>query len=287
MPIFLDRHNIPDATSEDLERDHERDLAVQSAYDVKFLTYWFDPCDGTGICLVDAPNEEAILKVHEASHGNIPHEIIMVDLAEVEAFLGRTTDPDPITLPDGDTKPGPVDSALRAILFTDLKDSTTIMQQQGHIVAIQLLEQHDNIIENSIKTHDGRVVKHTGDGYMASFASLSNAVKCGIAIQRAFANFNEQQPKIPMHVRVGINAGLPIERGNDLFGTTVQLAARICNHAKPDQILVAGVVRELCEDETIKTQCLDAGRATLKGFVSAVQLYEVRWTQETEPTASN
>ena len=158
MPRYMDRHNIPTATSEDLARAHEQDLVVQGEYDTKFLTYWFDPADGTGICLVEAPNRDAIAAVHRAAHGNVPSEIIEVDLEEARAFLGRVGDPEPVVQTSGETVPGPIDSPLRAIMFTDLQDSTSQLQHLGHLRAIEALEEHDRIIAAGVEAHSGSVV---------------------------------------------------------------------------------------------------------------------------------
>lgn len=277
MPIYIDRHNVPSATHEDLVNAHELDLAVQSEHGVKFLTYWFDPRDGTAICLVDAPSKEALEEVHRAAHGGVPAEIIEVRLTDVLALLGRVTDPEPVVTASGEMTIPPVDSALRAILFTDLKDSTSMMNLMGQFKGLEALERHDRIITHTVEAYGGTVVKHTGDGFMASFPVLAESVKCAINIQQQLAAYNAEVPDLPLHVRIGINAGLPIERGGDLFGSVIQLASRVCAHADPDRILVAGIMRELCEDSTLHASFRDAGRYFAKGFISAVQLYEVRW----------
>jgi class 3 adenylate cyclase len=279
MPRYMDRHNIPTATSEDLARAHELDLAVQGQYDTKFLTYWFDPTDGTGICLVEAPDREAIAAVHRAAHGDVPSEIIEVDLATVHAFLGRVGDPEPVVSESGEVVPGAVDSPLRTIMFTDLQDSTSQLQHLGHLRAIEALEEHDRIVTTGVAAHSGAVVKNTGDGFLASFAAVEDALRCAVALQRAIHAHNQSVADVPLHIRVGLNAGLPIDRGGDLFGTAVQLAARVCAEARPDQILAAGVMRDLCSDAELHDGFRDAGRVTLKGFVSAVQLYEVSWRE--------
>jgi len=284
MPRFMDRHNIPSATSEDLAKAHALDLSVQSQYETKFLTYWFDPADGTGICLVEAPNREAIEQVHRAAHGNVPSDIIEVDLDSVQAFLGRVSDPEPVMLASGEVVPGPVDSALRVIMFTDLQDSTSQLQHMGHVKAIEALEAHDRIVTAAVAAHGGNVVKNTGDGFLVSFSSVEDSLRCAVALQRDIAAHNVELPTLPLRVRIGLNAGLPIERGGDLFGSAVQLAARVCAEAKPDQIVVTGVMRDLCASESLLASFQDIGRATLKGFVSAVQLYALPWEGEGAPT---
>ncbi len=276
MPIFMDRHNVQGATDDAVHTAHMKDLEIQAKYQVRFLTYWFDSRRGSVFCLVDAPNEEAVRKVHGEAHGLIPSEIIPVDLNNVEAFLGRIADPQEETAPSSKEQ-HPIDSAFRSVMFTDLQDSTSMSRKIGDIAAIDLLEQHDQIIRKALEANGGREIKHTGDGVMAAFTDVPSSVRCAVAIQRAFKQFNVTKPRLPLHVRIGLNAGEPVERNQDLFGMTVQLAARVCSHCDPEQVLVAGIIFELCKGENLEVVFSDSGKAHFKGFEHAIQLYKVGW----------
>ena len=81
---------------------------------------------------------------------------------------------------------------------------------------------------------------------MASFASAAAAVRCATRIQRELAQYRQDNAAHPIKVRIGAAAGEPVEHRNDLFGSTVQLAARLCSHAEPEQILVSSVIADLC-----------------------------------------
>ena len=109
-----------------------------------------------------------------------------------------------------------------------------------------LLGVHNTIVRDALTAEGGHEVKHTGDGIMASFVSAAAAVRCATRIQRALAKHRKEHLEHPLKVRIGAAAGESVEREHDLFGATVQLAARLCSHAQPDQILVSGVVAELC-----------------------------------------
>ena len=89
MPIFMDRHYIEWAIRQALVDAHEKDLALQGDYQIEFLTYRFDEERHTAFCLVDAPNEEAITSAYNHAYGDIPHELLEVERAIVETFLGR------------------------------------------------------------------------------------------------------------------------------------------------------------------------------------------------------
>ena len=175
-----------------------------------------------------------------------------------------------------EAKPEPVEpGAFRTVLFTDMEGSTSLTQQVGDAKAQDVLHVHNAIVRDALKAHSGTETKHTGDGIMASFASASRALECAIDIQRGFAQHSESNPDTPIRVRIGLNAGEPVAEEEDLFGTAVQLAARVCDRAEPGQILASNVVQELAAGKGFTF--VDNGEATLKGFDKPVRLHEVRW----------
>ena len=112
-----------------------------------------------------------------------------------------------------------------------------------------------------------------GDGFMASFASVTSAVDCAIALQLAFAAREGE----PLQVRVGLNAGEPIEEDGDLFGATVILASRIAAKAGAGEILVPDTVRGLLSGKGFVFG--DRGEFVPKGFDEGVRLWDVRWQE--------
>jgi class 3 adenylate cyclase len=169
-------------------------------------------------------------------------------------------------------------SSLVTILFTDMEGSTTLTQRLGDAKAQEVLRTHNTIIRDALKAHSGSEIKHTGDGIMASFTSASGALECAIAIQRALAAHNESNPDTPLRVRIGLNAGEPVAEEDDLFGTAVQLAARIAAKAEGEEILVSDTLRGLVAGKGFLFS--DRGDVALRGFEDPVRLYEVRWAEE-------
>ena len=278
MPIYMDRHEIKGTSAAQVAEAHKKDLEIQDKYGCKALTYWFDEANGTTFCLIEAPEKEALVEMHHEAHGDVPNNIIEVHPEAVKAFLGRIEDPPAPTESAESTIDKPlIESAFRTILFTDMEGSTTMTTRLGDSKAMELLRTHDAIIRDAIKTHNGNEVKHTGDGFMISFSSVSRAVEFAISIQRSFASYNKKDPATPINLRIGITAGEPVTEGQDLFGSTVQLAARICNHAKPEQILVTRVIQDLCIGK--KLPFSDQGEIQLRGFDELVRLYEVTWQE--------
>lgn len=266
MPIFLDRHDMVEQSAEETARLHIKDLEIQDQYGVKFLTYWYDAERKTTFCLVDAPNKETADKVHAKAHGHVANQMIEVELSAVEAFLGRIQDPPSAKMRAID------DSAFRSIMFTDMVGSTEMTERLGDTMAVELLRVHDAIVRRSLEQHGGSEVKHLGDGIMASFDHVPDSVACAVKIQQALASYNENS-KIPIHVRVGIHAGEPVQEGDDLFGSVIQMAARICNVAQANAILVSRDVKDACAGTGLEFE--DSGSRTLKGFAEAVQLFSL------------
>jgi len=260
----MDRHDLPGATAEDVARAHVADLEVQDRFGVQYTTYWFDPINESAFCLVHAPSKEAAETVHREAHGLVAGQVIDVDERAVREFLGQIVEPTP-----GDPW---VATAFRAVLFTDIANSTTLTQALGDARAMQIVRDHDDVVRRAIEARGGQVVKHTGDGIMASFLSVTRALETAAALQREFADRN-RDAEVPFDVRVGIAAGEPVTAHDDLFGATVQLAARLCSVAEPGATLVSGAVRELAVGKGFKFE--DVGELVLKGFDEPARAYRL------------
>ena len=172
-------------------------------------------------------------------------------------------------------------SGVRTILFTDIVGHTEMMGRLGDAAGRDALREHERITREVLKANGGDEVKSMGDGFMASFGSVTGAVECAIALQRAFAERNSkletQKSDAEISVRIGLNAGEPIEEGGDFFGATVIMASRIAAEAAGGEILVADTVRGLCSGKGFLFA--DRGENVLRGFEDAVRLYEVRWAE--------
>jgi class 3 adenylate cyclase/pimeloyl-ACP methyl ester carboxylesterase len=199
------------------------------------------------------------------------------------------------------------DVGLRTILWTDLVEHTQMMTRLGDERGRQVLREHERITREALKAHGGSEVKTMGDGFMASFTSVTKAVECALALQKAIDERNRgvgashprdettsrQREQItprddvptsvddsplpavePIAIRIGLNAGEPVEDEGDLFGTTVILAARIAAIADAGEILVSDVIRQLLSGKGFLFN--DRGEHPLKGFEEPVRVYEVR-----------
>lgn len=174
--------------------------------------------------------------------------------------------------------------AMRAILFTDIVGHTEMMSRLGDAKGRDVLREHERITRETLAEHGGAEVKAMGDGFMAWFSSAQKAVECAVALQRnlsrgpaSSAPKGEGSTIEGVSIRVGLNAGEPIEEDGDLFGTSVITASRICAQAGGGEIVVSDVVRQLVAGKGFEFS--DRGAVALKGFEEPVRLFEVRWRE--------
>src|SRR5919106_937218 len=132
MPMYMDRHDIPGMTPQELAAAHTLDVEVQERYGVRYHTYWFDPANGSVFCLAEGPTKEALEAVHEEAHGQLASTIVELDPnVPLNTLLGAMP-----KYPPGTAYEAP---AMRAILFTDLSGSveqTSRLGDEGHLVLL-------------------------------------------------------------------------------------------------------------------------------------------------------
>ncbi len=264
MPLFMDRHELPGTTTEEVAQAHSLDVAKAGVYGVRFLAYWFDADHNRAFCFADAPGPQEMSRFHEETHGFIPGQIIPVDEDSVLRFLGR------INEPVGDAA---VDPGLRTIMFTDLEGSTALLEGEGQAAYMVLLTEHDLIVRRALVASAGREVKHTGDGFMAAFDDVGQALACAVAIQHGFDARTASGGDPPLRVRIGLDAGEPVDRNADLFGATVTLARRICDAADAGQVLVSEPVRDLAATRGFDLRAVEPRE--LKGFAGTHRVFEL------------
>ena len=264
MPLYMDRHDTPGATAEEVAAAHAADIGVSAKHNVQFVSYFYDPNNEGVFCLANAPAAENLTAVHQESHGMLPNEIISVSEGDILRFLGGIQEP---------ANPAEAKNPFRAILFTDLEGSTSLLNEVGEQAFMDLLKEHDAVIRRSLVSAKGREIKHTGDGIMASFDDVAGSLDCSLAIQDGFTARTTDEGKRELKVRIGISAGEPVDHNDDIFGSAVNLAARICDAADAGQVLVSDVVRDLGVKSGFSFQ--EAEARALKGFSDPTQVFEL------------
>jgi class 3 adenylate cyclase len=158
------------------------------------------------------------------------------------------------------------DRILATVLFTDIVASTESVAALGDQQWRQRLDTHDQIVRDELTRAGGREVKHTGDGFLATFDGPARAINCARAINRHAAT-------IGVRIRTGIHVGECEQRGDDLAGIAIHTCARVCALAGPGQVVVTSTVRDLTAGSGI--DFIDFGTHTLKGVPDPRQLYQV------------
>jgi class 3 adenylate cyclase len=213
----------------------------------------------------------ARLTILEGLSGVLLYDESGATVTAIDEFLDEGTE-----VAAGAEPPPP--GSFRTIFFTDLVGHTEMMSRLGDAKGRDVLREHERITREVLKAHGGTEVKTMGDGFMASFGSVTKAVECAVALQRKFEERRVKGEVEELVVRVGLNAGEPIEEDGDLFGATVILASRIAAKAEGGEILVADTVRGLCSGKGFLFS--DRGEFVAKGFEEPVRVYEVSWQED-------
>src|SRR3954462_14561228 len=142
--------------------------------------------------------------------------------------------------PEGEKMLRVVESSFVTIMFTDVVGSTTLYDRYRDDEADARRARHFAVLREVVATHEGREVKSTGDGLMVAFTSAVAAVRCAVDMQRATTGTDGSPP-----IRVGLDAGEPLPDGEDLYGTPVIVASRLCESASGGEILASDIVRQI------------------------------------------
>jgi AraC-like DNA-binding protein len=240
MPIYMDVHIVPGVKAKDVAEAHRKDLLHQEEFECNCMTYWIDEKRESIFCLIEAPDKKAVEEMHNRAHGLIPNKVVEVNNTIVESFLGRIYDPADAVITDDGLKVFS-DSALRVLVVTKITDPVLLQYKLGRERAIELLNRQNDIIRKNITEFGGREAEHEGTGFIISFPSAAKAVSCALAIQTQIPHADAKETGF----RIGINAGEPIEKSNDLFGDTIKLADYLCSIAHDVQVAVTSKVKEL------------------------------------------
>ena len=177
----------------------------------------------------------------------------------------------------------PVERRLAAILTADMAGYSRLMGADEEGTHARLKAHRRALVDPKIAEHHGRIVKNTGDGLLAEFLSVVDAVRCAVEVQRGMAERNAATPSEQrIEFRVGINLGDVIVEGDDIFGDGVNITARLEALAEPGGICVSRVVRDQVRDK-LDFAFEDMGEQQVKNIARPVRVYRVRATASERP----
>src|SRR5690606_37250602 len=204
-------------------------------YGCNCMTFWFDQPRGHAFCLIEAPDKEAVIGMHNHAHGLVSHKIIQVNSNLVAAFLGRIQDPESLDeLSKSDIKAFYCDPAFRVLLVSDTLEFKLLAHKFGREKACELTSLLYEIVHQQVRQHEGQEIEMEGKGFVASFVLASQAVKCAIVIQKQLDVAAEI-----LHVNVGLHAGIPIAKSEELFGDTIRYARHLCIFERDKQVILS------------------------------------------------
>src|SRR5262245_3408220 len=167
-------------------------------------------------------------------------------------------------------------SAPVTLLFTDLVNSTELLQRVGDERAQRIFQAHHRLLKDIVAAHGGQEVKWLGDGLMTVFASAADAVRAAVAMQQAA---RRRAVGERLALRVGLHAGEALREETDYFGTPVVIARRLCEQTRAGQILASGVVVGLLAGRQA-FRFSEIGALDLTGLATPVTAYEVPYQQD-------
>ncbi len=158
-----------------------------------------------------------------------------------------------------------------AVVFTDLTGFSEFTAIRGDEAALEMLSLQEELIRDAIGSK-GRVVKNLGDGFLLWFDNVGDAVVSALCLQEKIDELPFEDD-MPMWVRIGINYGRPLLRGDDLIGHDVNVAARIVDLAQSGEVLVSQACTEKLTSELDDVYFDEVGPVVMKGIPDAVTLY--------------
>lgn len=165
--------------------------------------------------------------------------------------------------------------ATVTIMFTDLERSTSMVTNLGEREAYRVTTLHNQILREQFELYRGHEAKRLGDGFLVLFASARDALHSAIAIQRKLVA-TASEPYGPIRVRIGIHIGEVLWDENDIFGASVNFAARVMSEAQPGEILISALLREVIAPSG-EFEFGEERIVPLKGFRGLHKLTTLEW----------
>jgi TolB-like protein/class 3 adenylate cyclase len=163
---------------------------------------------------------------------------------------------------------------LTAILCADVYGYSRLMGQDEE-ATLRTLSLHRKIIDSLIEYHRGRFVNAAGDSVVAEFASVVNAVECAVAIQTTLKTENANLPlERRMEFRIGVNLGDVMAEGEQIYGSGVNVAARLEHLAEPGGICISGTVHEHLGNK-LALRYEDLGHQSVKNIAEPIRVFRV------------
>ena len=198
-------------------------------------------------------------RIPGAKHVELPGNDSLILAGDVDAVIDEVEE-----FLTGARQERPPDRVLATVMFTDIVDSTKKAGELGDRRWREVLERHDELVRQELRRHQGREVKTTGDGFLATFDGPARAIRCAMGI-------NEAVRTLGIEIRAGLHTGECEIRGDDVAGMAVHIGARVGARAEAGEVLVSSTVKDLVVGSGLSFS--DRGATELKGVPGEWRLF--------------
>lgn len=162
-----------------------------------------------------------------------------------------------------------------SILLVDIVNYTSITSRLNKDSFDKFHNIFDKLIKKTCKEYKGKIIKKIGDAFLIIFDSVTASIKCGIKLQKTFSKYRKKKKVQPIHIRVCINVGEVLIRKNDIYGSAVNIVAKIGKFVKSDEVVFSGVAYLAMDKSEIPFTHI--GTKFIKGLkMPPVRLFKVK-----------
>lgn len=252
----MDYHIFPGITVEEVKAAHITDKATQAKYGVKYHQFWVNKETGSIFCLIEGPNPEACIKVHEEAHGNVACNIIEVEPGMIKMFMGPNP---PVKQGIVYDRNGEIDPGFRFIMVLDIVAHTSLSNHSSMDKFILPKKPRKEAIK-IIRKFQGELVENlSDDSIIAVFMNSDQSFKCALTIQDLF-NKSLDKEEWNISFKIGLAEGQPVTMANGFFKDSIEYAKRLSLVAKDSQIILSHCFKKL---SSFQSQNLDTNRVKI------------------------
>ena len=235
MPIYMDYHIFPGVTVEEVKAAHMSDKATQDRYGVKYHQFWVNKDTGSIFCLIEGPNPQACIEVHQEAHGNVACNIIEVEPGLLNLFMGENP---PVHHGIVYDQNGEIDPGFRFIMVLDIVVNTSL-DNHSHIDKFILPKTPRKEAIELIQQFQGELVENLSDDSIISiYKNSEHAFSCARSIQKFF-NKNLGDEDWNITYKIGLSEGQPVTMSDGFFKDSLEFTKRLSLIAKEGQIVLS------------------------------------------------
>lgn len=246
MPIYMDYHIFPGVTIEEVKAAHITDKVTQAKYGVKYHQFWVNKDTGSIFCLIEGPNPEACVKVHEEAHGNVACNIIEVEPGMLNLFMGPNP---PVQHGIVYDQNGEIDPGFRFIMVLDIVVNTSLTNHSSIDKFLLPKKPRKKAIKIIKKFHGELVENLSDDSIISVYKNSDQAFKCALTIQELFIeSLGKEEWNISF--KMGVSEGQPVTMSDGFFKDSIEYAKRLSLIAKDSQIVLSHCLKKISSFQT-------------------------------------